>query len=495
MARSLLIVGAALLAMSGQAFAQGDIRITTNTNLNTLDPNKATIGEEYVPAAWMFSGLVRMREDGVLEPELAEKWDSSGDVKTWTFPLKQGVKFHDGREMTAEDVVFSFRRIMDKDTGSPVRSYLDMVETVEALDKYTVRFALKISFSAFAHLLAERQMKVVPREHVGTLSEKPVGTGPFRFKSYTPGDRLLLERNPTYFESGQPKFDSVTLRIMPEAASRIAALEAGEIDIVWNVPLEVIGKLKQNPSITVDEVVTASWDGIVMNTKLKPFDDARVRKAVYLALDKSVLAQFAVFGHGSATHTPIPSSDPFFNKNIPFKTDIAEAKRLLAEAGYPNGFDIPLYVTPARPTRERLGVAAQQMLKQVGINANVQRVPYNRYEAEISGKVQFYTDGFFARSTIDTATYPLFHSNGTWNNRMWSHHSAAIDKLLEDARATKDPAELKRIYDALQQRVVDENPGIIAYTVNWVNAYTKKLKGFSTNPYGLLNLRAAYLEK
>lgn len=488
-----ILLGSMFAIIATAATAQ-DIRVTTNANLNTLDPNKATIAEEYVPANWIFNGLVRLKEDATIEADLAESWSSSEDVKTWTFNLRKGVKFHNGREMTADDVVFTFRRIIDKETGSPVRSYLEMVDSVDAIDGSTVRFQLKIPFSGFAHLLAERQMKVVPKEAVATLATAPIGTGPFRFKSFTPGDRLVLEKNPSYFESGLPKASGVTLRIMPEAASRIAALEAGDVDIVWNLPLEVMDKLKQNSSLTVDEAITASWDGIVMNTKMKPFDDARVRKAVYLALDKKALAQFAVFGHGAATHTPIPPSDPMFDKSISFKTDIPKAKSLLAEAGYPNGFEVTIYVTPARPTRERLGVAAQQMLKQIGINATVQRVAYNRYEAEISGKVPFYTDGFFARSTIDTAVYPLFHSKGTWNNRMWSYHSANIDKILDRARATKDPAELKKLYDGLQKAVTEENPGIVAYTVNFANAYSKRVRGFKTHPYGWLDLRTATVQ-
>jgi peptide/nickel transport system substrate-binding protein len=152
-------------------------------------------------------------------------------------------------------------------------------------------------------------------------------------------------------------------------------------------------------------------------------------------------------------------------------------------------------VTPARPTRERLGIAAQQMLKPVGINVNVQRVAYNRYEAEISGKTAFYTDGFFARSTIDTAIYPLYYSTGTWNNRMWFFKSEQLDKTLNAARATKDPAELKKLYDQFQEIIVKENPGIVAYTVNFANGYSKRLKGFSTHPYGWLDLRNATIER
>ena len=143
----------------------------------------------------------------------------------------------------------------------------------------------------------------------------------------------------------------------------------------------------------MDEQPTSTWDGLVMSNKLKPFDDVRVRRAVLLALDKQQLMTFSVFGHGAATHSPISPRHPYFNKQLSLKQDIPAAKKLLAEAGYPNGFKIVLHVPVGRPTRERMGVAVQQMLRQVGIEVEVQRMPYNRFQTEVSGKSPFYMDG------------------------------------------------------------------------------------------------------
>ena len=477
-----------------QASAKGTLRATLNASLNQLNPAKATIGEEYIYNVLVFSGLVRITEDLKFQGELAERWESSDDLKTWTFYLRRGVKFHHGKELGAEDVIATFKLIADPATASSARTYMDLVESYEAVDRYTVRFKLKIPYAGFAELMIERQLKIIPSDRLDKLGTEPSGTGPFKFKSYAPGDKLELVKHPEYFEKGLPKLDGVVFRIMPENAARVSAIKAGSVDLVWNLPLESIDELKNNKSLTVDEAPTATWDGIVMGNKTKPFDDVRVRRAVLLALDKAQLAQFAVFGHGMPTHSPISPRHPYFNKELSLKPDIAQAKKLLAEAGYPNGFPIVLHVPVGRPTRERMGIAVQHMLKQVGIQVEVVRMPYNRFQTEISGKAPFYMDGYFARPTVDTSTYPWYHTSGSWNTRMWHFSSKRIDDLLDQARATKDEQELAKLYRTFQQYAVEDVPGVIAYVMNFANAYRTSVKGFKTHPYLWLDLRTTDLQ-
>src|SRR5262249_39069146 len=162
---------------------------------------------------------------------------------------------------------------------------------------------------------------------------------------YEPGDRIELVKNPNYFEPGLPKLDTIVLRIIPEAAARIAALNSGSIDLVWALPYEAIEQLKKNQDVVLDSVATATWDGVVLNNARKPFDDVRVRQALALTIDKDQLVQLVLFGQGSPTHSPIPKSHTYFNNELPFpKPDIAKAKQLLAEAGYPSGFEVPMQV-------------------------------------------------------------------------------------------------------------------------------------------------------
>lgn len=472
----------------GAAQAGSTLQVALTTSLNSLDPNVTTLGEEYVFNGLVFSGLTRIDADSNVVPDLATEWSPSEDLKSWTFKLRPDVRFHHGKPLQAEDVVFSFERIMDPATGSAGRSQIEVLKQVEALDPATVRFTLSQPYADFPGLLTGRQMRIVAKDRASTLKTEPSGTGPYRFLRYTPGDQLVMERNPDYYDRDRIKIDKVVLRVMPEAASRVAALRSGSIDLIWNLPLETIPDLKGDPGVTIDSVASASWDGIVLNNAKPPFNDARVRRAVRLALDKKELVQFALFGEGKPTHTPIPPSSPAFNHDIGFETDLPRARQLLAEAGYPNGFSVDIFVPAGRPSRERLGVAAQQLLRPLGIKLNVQRVPYNRYAAGVSGIAPMYVDGFFANPVIDAATTPWFHSTGSWNSRMWHFSSPRADQALDAGRAATDAAQQNRHYQEFQQAVVEDVPGIIAYVTNVASAYRSNLKNYRTNPYLWIDL-------
>jgi peptide/nickel transport system substrate-binding protein len=486
------LCGAGAIAPAG---AQGTIRVALGTTLSQLDPAKTTIGDEYVYVHLVFNGLSRIDPDMSVKPDLAESWTASDDLKIWTFRLRQGVKFHHGRVLDSEDVVATVRRILDPETGSRARTNLTMVETVEAVDPLTVRFKLNQSYAGFADVFADRQMRIVAKDRLGELSTQPIGTGPFVFKSWSPGDRLELAKNPDYFEKGMPKLDGVTLRIIPESAARIAALESGAIDIVWSMPYESVDKFKNHPAVRVDGISTPTWDGVILNNDRPPFNDLRVRKALALTIDKAAIVELALFGQGEPTFSPIPPSHPYFNKSLPVPApDIAQAKKLLAEAGYPNGFDVPMQVPQEREQRVRVGVAVRDMARAAGIRINVERVPFASYTANVAGKAQMYVDGYFARPTIDTAIYPFYHSAGSWNKQLWLYKDARVDQILDDARKTNDEAARKALFERFQAVVEETVPGIIAYSAAHVNGVAKKVENFRSTPMQWLELKGVSLK-
>ncbi|WP_439495210.1 ABC transporter substrate-binding protein [Bosea sp. (in: a-proteobacteria)] len=492
-----IALSASCLAFASPVWAQPKDALvaTLNSNVNHLYPGRGTTAEEYNVAVLLFNGLVRITEDLKLEPELATSWSANADATEWTFKLREGVKFHNGKPFTAEDVVHTFAWLADPQLASRARSTAEMVKAIETPDPHTVKFVLKESYGSWPEMLIERHLKIVPAGvTMEQMSVKPVGTGPFMFESYTPGDKLTATKNPDYWEQGLPKLNRVTFRVMPEDAAKIAALNAGDIDILWNVPLEAIGELSASKALKVDAVPTGTWDGIVMNNELKPFNDVRVRRAVLKALDKPKLVQFALFGQGAATHTPIPPNHPFFDSSLPLTPDIAGARKLLAEAGYPKGFEITLNAPVGRPTRERAAVALQQMLRPAGINVKLERVPYSRWGATVAGKAPFYMDGYLSRPTIDTSTYPWYHSSGSWNNQMWHFKSERIDAVLDKARRTTSPDEQKELYRQFQGYALEDVPGVVMYVINFATAYKTGLKGYRTHPYSWMDLRQAHFE-
>ena len=486
----------AFAGLTPRAEAQGTMRVAVGTSLNQLDPALTTIGDEYVYVHLVFNGLSRIDHDLNVKPDLAESWTASEDLRTWTFKLRPDVKFHHGRTLDAEDVVATVTRILDPKTGSRARSNLAMIKSVQAIDPLTVKFDLEFPYAGFADIFADRQVRIIARDRVSTLSTEPIGTGPFMFKSWAPGDRMELVRYPGYFEKNLPKLDAVTVRVIPEAAARIAALESGAIDIVWNLPYESVDKLKKSSNVRVDSVSTATWDGVIINNERPPFNDVRVRKALALTIDKAALVELALFGQGDPTHSPIPPSHPYFNRSIGFpEPDIAAAKKLLAEAGYPNGIDVPFQVPQEREQRVRFGVAVRDMARAAGIRLNVERVPFASYAANVSGKAQIYVDGYFARPTIDSALYPFYHSGGSWNRQLWHFKDARVDKILDEARTTNDAARRKALFEEFQVIVNDTVPGIIAYSAAHVNGVRKNVENFKSTPMQWLELKDVNLSR
>jgi peptide/nickel transport system substrate-binding protein len=469
--------------------AQGTLRVALPSNVNTLDPAKTKIGEEYIINFLVYSGLTELDPSGKAKPDLAESWTASEDQKTWTFKLRHGVKFHDGREFDSGDAKATIARVMDKTTGSTARVNFDIVDSIETPDKYTIVFKLKIPYSGFADILGDRQTRIVPKDKLDSIATKPVGTGPFELTEFKPGDRIVLKKNPNYYVKGIPKLDGIVFRIMPETAARVAALDAGAVDLVWDLPPEIIDQLKNNPNIKIDSVPTSSWDGLIMNASQKPFDDVRVRKAISLVIDKKALVELSLFGHGSPTHTMIPPSSAYYNKDIPIKTDVAQAKKLLAEAGFPNGFETTLYVPSGRATRERIGVGAAEMLKAINVKVDLQRVPWDKFVKDIEGKAGFYTDGFYSRPTLDTSIYPWYHSTGSWNTTLWNYKNPEMDKVLDAARAAKTDADRAKYYKQFQQIAVDQPAGVIPYVLNHTNAYRTNVKNFKSSPMMWLDFR------
>ena len=494
--RRFILALAMAAGLATPSLAQGTIRVAVGTTLNQLDPAKTTIGDEYIYVHLVFNGLTRIDRDLTVKPDLAVSWTASEDLKTWTFNLREGVKFHHGKTFDADDVLATMNRILDPATGSRARANLSMIEKIEAPDPKTVRFTLNIPYAGFPDIFGERQLRILAKDRIDAISKEPVGTGPFVFKSWSPGDRLELAKNPGYFEQGLPKLDAVTMRIIPEAAARLAALESGAIDILWNLPYEAVDKFKNHPNVRADGVATATWDGVILNNERAPFNDVRVRQALAATIDKDALVELALFGQGEPTHSPIPPSHPYFNKKLGFKKpDIALAKKLMADAGHPNGFEVTLQVPQEREQRVRLGVAVRDMARAAGIRINVERVPFASYAAQVAGKAQMYVDGYFARPTIDTAVYPFYHSSGSWNRQLWLYTDKRVDEILDTARKTNDEAKRKALFDEFQKIVDETVPSLIAYAAAHVNGVRKEVEGFHSTPMQWLELKEVTLKR
>src|SRR5881396_144604 len=291
--------------------------------------------------------LVKVDRHGKLVPWLAERWHTT-DNRNYTFFLKRGVRFHNGREMTAADVKYVFDRAMNPETKHPYPGYYSAISDIIVKDDYTITFTLKTPTANFLLNLARQGSVIYPREAVDTLKSEPIGTGPFKLAEWVRGDRIVLAKNPDYHVKGLPKLDRVTYRFIADPTAALAALQASDIDAtMFGLGPEHVQELQKDARFQVIVGDTTNDVILATNNSRKPYADVGVRRAITYAIDKQDVLKGAMFGMGKILGSSVDPLNPYYiNVSGLMPYDPAKAKKLLAEAGYPNGFETVLKIAP-----------------------------------------------------------------------------------------------------------------------------------------------------
>ena len=489
------------LAAPGPAAAQirgGVLKFAVPSVKPGLDPAHTTTGDGYMLTQMIMSNLTRVDENLEAKPQLARSWQANTDASVWTFNLVQGAKFHNGREVTADDVVFSIERILDPKTASPGAKAIGPVQKVSAKDKHTVVFELTGPYADLPIQLGNTFARIVARENLEKIAREPIGSGPFKLKEYIAGSRAVLVRNPDYFEKGLPYLDEVHQVYLKEYAAQLSALTTGEIHIMYLAPVELIAQLKKEPNIQVLEVAAPSFQPIEMFVNKKPLNDVRVRQALRLAADRKAMMDAATAGHGVlGNDTPVPPFSPYFNKALPQRErDPKRARELLAEAGYKNGLDITVYTSTGRPGMEEAAIAFRESAKESGIRVRIESIEIARLYSEILRKPpesSVASNNWFGRPTIDETLTPYVFTKSPWN--LTEYSNPKVDELLNEARRTVDVEKRKRLYADVQRILWEEGPEVVAYFRNYVSAVRKNVKNYRLIPIQYVDLREVWLEK
>lgn len=392
----LAFMASAALAWSSAGHA-AEIKIALAADITSMDPQFANLPGNLTAAKHMFDSLTDLDADGRLQPSLAESW-SRVDARVWELNLRKGVLFQDGSPLTAEDVAYSLARPATL-TSSPatLNGFLKDIEKVEIVRSGVVRLTTTSSLAVLPNYLAT--VPIVSRKLTEGLKPEDfesgrgmVGTGPYKFVRFLRGDRLELVRNDQYW-GRKPHFDKVVLRIMPNAPARTAALLSGEVDAIAAAPAADLPRIQKNPELVVYKKPTARMTFWVMNQfsdelpggsdlagkplAANPFKDVRVRQAFSKALDREAIASRAMEGLGVATQNSVPSTMFGYNPELPpVRPDPQEARKLLAEAGYPNCFGLSLYArNDNHPTEPLQAQAVGQMLSRLGCKVKVESIP------------------------------------------------------------------------------------------------------------------------
>ena len=470
MKRHLCAAAAALLLCSAGAIAQTTLNVGMSAaDVNQLDPYRATTTQDKPLTSWIYNGLVRFKPGSAsletLEPDLAEHWESTPDKLTWTFHLRKGVKFHgDYGTLTADDVVFSLKRAADSKTSSFSGDYAS-IDTVEAVDPLTVRVKLKQAVPFFLGLVTNYHGgNVVSRKAVEKLGDNfrlnPVGTGPFKFESYKPNESVVFVANKDYFR-GAPKIDRIVYHLIPADSARDLAFTSGELDIVYGrQDQKWAERFKKEPGVIVDVLRPAELGQLHLNMTVKPLDDKRVRQAIAHAINRQQIVSFKGDLTADLPVSVVPAGYLGTDAKAPLATyDVAKAKALLKEAGFPNGITVKA-IQSTLPSMLNTAQILQAQLKLAGIDLQLETVDHQTFHANIrkdlSGAV-YYTAARFP--VADVPLTQFFHSRsivGTPTAVVNFSHCAVADKEIDAARSEPDLAKQKELWATAQRKILDE---------------------------------------
>jgi peptide/nickel transport system substrate-binding protein len=482
----------------------------------SLDPNQLTDINSMRLVRNIYDGLTRF-EPGTfnIQPALAESWDIAEDGLTYTFKLRQGVTFHDGTPFNADAVKFAFDRMLDPehpsyDTGPfPFATfYFGAIDTTEVVDESTVVMHLKQPYAPLLNTLAVACGLIVSPEAVKAqgkaYAQNPVGTGPFKFVSWEPNQRVSLEANAEYWD-GAPKLQNLIFRPIIEEQTRFTELLSGGVNFIVDVPPDNIAQITGDPAYQFVEQPGPHIWWVTINTAMKPFDDVKVRQAVNYAVNKETICADILQNTGDPAHTVVPPAIEWaYNPDAQsYPYDPEKAKQLLTEAGYPDGFETTFWVTASgsgMQSPKTMGEAIQANLADVGIKTSIEVAEWgaylNLYNAGMSDKAGL-AEMSWMFDTGDPHTvlplnfykdaYPQFNTGHYTNDR--------VDELLHQAAISLDQEERGKLYKEVQQITSEDAPWIFVDHAKQNAAMTANVKGFMLNPSFLLTFKDTYIEE
>ena len=478
---------AALVAMPIGVAAQGKDTLTVAlTSLaETIDPHMHFQRVGILVNINMFDSLLHRSAKLEFEPSLALSWKALNDT-TWEFKLRQGVKFHNGDTMTAEDVKFSFDRVLEpgkEKKTSPQYGNIRAIKEVKIVSPDTIHLVTDKPFP----LLLERLVffPIVPKKHIEKVgveafgSTAPVGTGPWKFVEWRRDQHVRLEAFDGHWR-GKPAFKHLVFRAIPEVATQVAELKTGGVDIIRNVSADLLPDIKGHPQTGISTTPILRVHYVMLDMRSAPFDKKGVRQAANHAIDKQTIIQKMMAGLGRQVATVVqPAAFGHDAEVKPFPYDPKKAKELLAQAGYPNGTDITLHsaFVEFRPVFEALG----QMLTEVGLRTTVRMwdpgPAYNKF-FQAEGKATHGAYGSWGNYSVfdaDAVLHPLYHTEpGGWIGKHYARVEG-LDKLIDEARSIVDQPKRKQIYSQIQAMIREEVPSIFLWTQNDTLGISRKV--------------------
>jgi peptide/nickel transport system substrate-binding protein len=472
-------------ADGGEAPAQ-ELIIVSQSDVVSLDPHGSNDSPSSNVRTKMYENLVSFNADMELQPELATSWEPLDEL-TWEFQLRENVTFHDGTPFTAEAVQANLERVIDPEMASQRAFLFTMLDEVTVVDDFTVRISTQFPFAPLlSHLAHDAAGLASPAalEEAGYDEVEPIGTGPFRFVSWDPGNEVILERNDAYW-GDLPNPDRVVFRVVPEESTRLALVERGDAHVAEILQPASMGRVEASDGMNLRLFDTLSLNYIGFNVEKEPYDDARVRRAISMATDVEAMIDGIVEGAGTRAVGPISEAVVGFHPDLePLPYDVEMAQELMAEAGLEDGFSTTLW-TNDNPTRIAIAEIVQNNLAELNIDVEIEVLEWGAYlDQTAEGLHDMFILGWVTvTGDADYGMYALLHSSnkGAAGNRSF-YENEEVDRLLDQGRRETDPEERVELYREVQEILIQDAPMLNLYHPQWMIAVADEVSGYNHHP-------------
>lgn len=458
----------------------GFARFATNDGSQTDSLDPITWPGSFTGSALgggMCNNLTELLPDRSVAGDLAQSFEGSDKSKKWIFKLKSGLSFHNGKSLTAEDVVASIRHHMGPNTKSPAKAILASVAEVKADDKTTVVFTLSESNPDLPYMLSDYHLPIMPAKADGAMDiSAPIGSGPFVMERWTPGMPAKMKRNPNYHKPNRPYLDEVEFLPIADVTARTNALLTGEVQFANNLDIKTLSLLQRNPNVRVQRIPSLRHFAFDMNTQVAPFNNPDVRLALKYAIDREEIVSKVLLGNGTVGNdNNVAKSMKFWAETPPqYRYDVAKAKQHLQKAGL-NSVTVDLSVANAAfPGAMDAALLFKDQAAKAGIVVNIVREPDDGYWSKVWRQKNFVGVDWYGRATVDWLYTTTLAKGAAWNDTKFDH--ARFNELLAQGRVETDDAKRAAIYAEMQQIVHDEGGMIIVAFASYINGVSNKLQ-------------------
>ncbi len=498
-----LVIGSLALAptaaqtaapVAGGTLTFGRVASTTSLDLHTqITANNAFVIDK------LFEPLVSFNAEGEIVPWLAESYTASDDGLVYTFKLRDGVKFSDGTDLTANDVVFSLNRHLSADSPLPLTA---PIATIVATDDSTVTITLKSPYTPFIAQMSQFSNGIIPADFGGRTEEQffldPVGTGPFSIGDWDPAGDLTLVKNEHYWQEGKPYLDKVVLKLIPDDTQLLQQLQSGQVDAIDDLNPANVADAQADPNLTVMSGPGWEIEQLFMNTLNEHFSDVHVRRAVAMALDRVGMTAATTFGTAEVANALIPPTIEYSanDDGIALPYDVEAAKQELAKSAYPDGFNVTLLIASGNAQRAQEAQIVQAALAEIGITVEIESIDIAAFRSRF-----FALDyDFMINSGLSDAPDPdgliTFQADPTgFSKSYWtSYTNPQVTKLMEEGRVTPDGDAREQIYVDIQKTLANDVPYIPLFYPSNIKASTATTHGLVVLPNGSVRFEDAWVE-